>query len=232
MNRISELVCTHSAIPLVLAMAFGAFLIPGWLPPPDPALGADQIVDMFTDRRMRIQVSANLVAIGAMFYGTFTAMIAVQTARIEGASRPLTYVQLVMIPLTIIVIWLPAYLWLAMAYRLEASAATMQIFNDLAWLIFVGGLQPAIIQMLAVAGSILQDKREVPLYPKWVAYVTIWMTLSSFTVMIVPFFQTGPFTWKGLLCFWLAGGTFASWLLLMWVMTVKSINKHYASLAE
>lgn len=229
MSRTSELVCAHSAVPFATMLGLGIFFIPGWFPPVEPTLNADQIVEMFQQDRLRIRTGAMLATIGAMLYATLAAVIALQTKRIEGESRPLTYVQLATIPVTVIVIWLPCYFWLAMAYRIEAAPETLQLFNDFAWMMFIGGFQPALIQWLAIAWCILQDKREKPLYPKWVGYATIWVTLTTMIGVAMPFSQTGPFTWAGLLCFWLAALLFFGWIIMMWIMTVKAIKTYYAS---
>jgi hypothetical protein len=225
MNKSILLACAHSGILFAVLLGAGAFFIPGWLPPVDPSLSADQIAAMFEDDRMRIRLGATVAAFGSIFYCSFTSVIAVQTRRIEGESHPLTYIQLASIASTCVVIWLAAYLWLAAAYRPTTPPETIQIFNDLAWLMFIGGFQPAFIQWLAIAFSILSDKRDVPIYPRWIGYWTIWITLTTFVGAFLPYFYSGPFAWNGVFGFWLAATMFFGWIIMMWWATVRAIKR-------
>ncbi len=225
MNKSVEYACAHSGLLFATMLGAGAFFIPGWFPPVDPGLDANEIAAMFQEDRLRIRLGMTVTAFGAIFYMTFTGIIAVQTRRIEGESHPLTYIQLISICGTFIVIWLAAYLWLAAAYRPTTSPETVQIFNDLAWMMFIGGFQPAFLQWLALAWCILIDKKEEPTYPKWVGYATIWITLTTFVGAFLPYFYSGPFAWNGILGFWMAAVMFFGWILMMWWMTVRAVRR-------
>lgn len=49
MNTRNHLICAHSTVVLVGFTLLGLFLLPGWLPPPSPALPADEVVALFAD---------------------------------------------------------------------------------------------------------------------------------------------------------------------------------------
>ena len=47
------------------------------------------------------------------------------------------------------------------------------------------------------------------------------MTTSS----VIPFFKIGPFAWNGLVGFWIPATVFGLWMLVMWWVTLKAIDK-------
>ena len=228
MGKSAEIFCAHTGLLFAILLGCGAFFIPGWFPPVDPSLDANTIAQLFEDNRLRIRLGMTLTAFASIFYCSFTTVIAVQTRRIEGDGRILTYIQVASITGTCVVIWLAAYLWLAAAYRPTTPPETLQLFNDMAWMMFIGGFQPAMIQWIAIAACIISDKSENRLYPKWAGYATIWITLTTFVGAFLPYFYSGPFAWNGVLGFWLAATMFFGWLIMMWRLTLRSIEKHYS----
>lgn len=227
MSRTAQMWFAHSGLLFAIVLGAGIFFIPGWLPPVDPGLSADAIAGIFERDRLRIRFGMMLAAFGSIFYLTFSAVIANQCKRIEGESHPLTYLQLVSIPGTYIVIWLAAYIWLVAAYRPETPPDIVRTMNDFAWIIFIGGFQPAFAQWLAIAWCILKDKREKPIYPRWMGFATIWITLTTFLGGFLAFFHSGPFTWNGAIGFWLAATLFFGWLIVMWRLTVRAVKQEF-----
>ena len=66
---------------------------------------------------------------------------------------------------------------------------------------------------------ILLDKRDAPILPRWVGYVSIWVGLLSLPGVLIPFFKSGPFAWNGILAFWLPAILFGIMLnILTWAM--------------
>lgn len=226
MNRTANLLCAHSALVFVALLAGGFFGVAGWLPLVEPTLDAEGVKALFEKDRLRIRVGITMVALGATFWWSFSAAIGVQMRRIEGDTHPLTYTQISCAAGTALLVIFAAYFWLAMAYRPTTSPETMQIFNDLGWLIFIGAYPPALLQMLTIGYCILSDKREDPIFPRWVAYATLWAALTTIFGAFLPFFYTGPFAWNGLLGFWLVAAMFFGWVFLMWWATARAIKRN------
>jgi len=89
----------------------------------------------------------------------------------------------------------------------------------------IGGVGTVIVQNLAVGICILNDGSGKHIYPRWLGFWSIWLALADLPGALIPFFKTGPFTWTGLLGFWVVVTAFFTWLVLFYVFTVIAINK-------
>jgi hypothetical protein len=229
MNKNNELICAHSALVFAVMMGVGIFGIAGWLPLIPPGMNAADLATQFSQNREKIRIGMSVLALSSGFWWTFSAAISMRMKKIEGESHPLTYVQMAAASGTVLVILFSAYFWLAAAYRPSTDPATLQIFNDIAWLMFVGAYPPAFIQNMSIAICVLNDKNEVKIYPRWVGYFNIWITLLSVPGALLPFFTSGPFAWNGIIGFWVVANAFFGWILVMWWMTVVAIKREAAA---
>ena len=226
MNQKTQLLCAHSGIAFALLLGLGIFGIAGWMPLVDPAWDAATLSQMFQDNQTRIRIGATVMAMGAVFWWSFAAAIAMQMKRIEGSVHPLAYVQMAASSGGIIALLIPAYMWLALAYRPETtSPETLQLINDFAWLTFIGMFPPGVLQNLALGICILSDKSDKPVYPRWFAYVCFWAAAGFLPTALLPFFHGGPFAWNGAIGFWIPATAFFGWIVLAWWATVRAIRQ-------
>jgi len=224
MNRLNHLLCAHSALVFAVLLGLGIFGIAGWMPLIDPGMGAADLATEFHEHRWRIRLGMSVLAFSAVFWWTMSAAIAMQMKRIEGASHPLTYVQMAASCGTVLIILLAAYFWLIAAYREETAPATVQVLSDFAWITFVGFYPPGFIQNVSIGWCILTDRNEAKVYPRWVGFANIWLAILFLPGALIPFFHGGPFSWNGIIGFWLVAFAFFGWILMMWWMTVQAIK--------
>lgn len=224
MSRTHQLLCAHSAWAFAVLLALGIFGIAGWMPLIEPGMGAQDLAAHYAANRNRIRVGVSVTAFAGIFWWSMSAAIAMQMKRIEGASHPLTYVQLAASSGTAMIVFLTGYIWLAAAFRPDIPPDTLRALNDLAWLCFVGFYPPAFIQNVAIGLCILGDRGEPPVYPRWVGYMNLWLAILFLPGALLAFFQRGPFSWNGLIGFWLVAIVFFGWIIVMWHMTVKAIR--------
>ena len=52
----------------------------------------------------------------------------------------------------------------------------------------------------------------------------IWIAILFMPGALLPFFQGGPFSWNGIIGFWLVAVAFFGWILMMWWMTVRAVR--------
>lgn len=187
-------------------------------------MGAEELVAEFDANRMRIRLGMSVLAFAAVFWWPMSAAIAMQMKRIEGKSHPLTYVQMASSSGTVLIVLLAAYFWLVAAYRVEISPNTLQVLSDFAWLTFVGFYPPGFIQNVAIGWCILTDRNSTPTYPRWVGYANLWIAVLFLPGALLPFFYSGPFSWNGIIGFWLVAFAFFAWIMMMWWMTVRAIK--------
>jgi len=82
----------------------------------------------------------------------------------------------------------------------------------------------AIAQNLAIAFAILGDRSEQPIFPRWLAYLSIWVAVLFLPAGAVTFFKSGAFAWNGLLAFWIALAAAMVWLVAMIIVLLKTIT--------
>jgi len=227
LNKSIERLCAHSILVCAVFLALGVFVVAGWLPPVAPSMEAQSIAALFEAHRFRIQVGMTMFGFSGMFYWSFAAAIATQMNRIEGPHHPLTRLQLLASNGTALAIMALAFLGLAMAYRPHIEPTTLQLANDVLWLVFVGLYPPGVMQNLAIGLCILSDKTEgeARVYPRWVGFVNLWVAASFAPGLYIAFFKSGPFAWNGLLGFWPVAVGFFVWAMVMWWTTVQAIRR-------
>lgn len=92
--------------------------------------------------------------------------------------------------------------------------------NDLTWLIFFIPIMPFIIQNLAIGAAVLTDRGKT--FPLWVGYVNLWMAFAFVPDVIAYFFFSEPFAWNGIFVFWLVLAAYATFLVVMAVVTRRA----------
>ncbi|BBX69212.1 hypothetical protein [Mycolicibacterium psychrotolerans] len=105
---------------------------------------------------------------------------------------------------------LVAFCFLAAVYRPERDPALLALLYDLGLLSYVGSLGCFTTAYFAFAVAILYDRNQI--FPKWLAYVSIWQIVTE--ILAVPVFisTAGPFAWNGSISFWMGTVIFGFWL--------------------
>ena len=225
MNRTSHLLSAHCAVVYVFLVWLGLFVIAGWLPPVSPGVSGDQIVSLFMAHRGRIRVGMAFMALASMFWWPFSAAVSMQLKRIEGDFAIFERIQLAASAGIVLITLFASYFWFLAAYRPETPAGVIQIFSDYAWLTFVGCYPPGLLQSLAIGLCILLHKNSISVYPRWVGFANLWISVIYLPGGLAPFFHHGPFAWNGAITFWFVAVAFFSYILMMWWMTVKAIKQ-------
>jgi hypothetical protein len=86
-----------------------------------------------------------------------------------------------------------------------------------------------LFQLLAISLATFREKREQPVFPRWVAYVNIWSGFGVAGGSLVVFTQTGPFAWNGIIAFWLLVVAFFIWMVVMAWALLRAIAQEEAT---
>jgi hypothetical protein len=203
--------------------------IAGFVPPPSENWGAQQVATFYADHEVRIRIGMEGLLLLACLYFVWSLAIARVMWRAEGRQRLLSTIQLIGGVATTGVTMACGVLWLTASFRSSIRPATdIQLLNDLGWMVFDMTVLVTVLQQLAFAFWVLGDDREKPLVPRWVGYATLWLAATAFVVFLMPSFQTGPFSWQGLITLYIGLGAFFVWAFLTsWyvVAAVKRIER-------
>jgi len=208
--------------------AFVALFIVFWmifghnLPNPSPALNADEIAARYNQYRGSLRLGFIVSLIVICLYMPWTALLTAQMVRIEGKFPVLAYLQLIGGALTVMVVSFSAMFWVTGAFRPERDPALIQLMSDVGWICIDTQYACTTLQMVAAALAGLADKSEVPLFPRWVCFLSIWCGLSFIPASLTGVLKTGPFAWNGMLSFYIP---YAAWLVWFAVASVYMIQE-------
>jgi hypothetical protein len=226
MNRRAQLICAWAG-PALCVLWVGSFIaLAGFIPPPSPQRSADSILQMFNDHTLAIRLGLLVTLFGSALLVPWCAVTAVHMARIEGRFPVLAITQLASGSLLSLEFIIPLMVWQTAAYRpTPARLQLVYMLNDMGWLMFVGVISSAVIEVAAFGAVILMDRREEPIFPRWSGYATLWVALLLAPAGLVPLFHDGPFAWNGIFAFYIPLCAFCAWVLAMtWLLRV-AINK-------
>lgn len=225
MNTKTQLICLWSAPVFVLLYIFAFVGISGFIPPPSPTLTGDELSIIFEANRSSIRLGQLLCILFSVLYMPWIAVIAVQMARLEGRFPVLSVLQLVGAAILCVFFMLCSLIWSVAAFRQDLAVGTLQMLNDMSWLIFVMAYPEYVIQLIPMAIVFLSDKRPEPFIPRWACFFTIMVCFSGSGGMLATFFKVGPFAWDGIIGFWLPVGSFAAWLFVMFPLLLRGVKR-------
>lgn len=223
MNTKRAIYGVWSAAAFFSLWLIGFVLFAQWLPPLAPSTGADDIAALFQARSVPIRVGMVLMSLGTVFYLPWTMALAGLIKEIEGRSFFLSGTQLAAGVMSAMTFLIPAYLWATAAFRPGRNPEITQALVDLGWLLFVTPIAPFILQYVVLAVAIFADKRAKPAFPRWAAYLQIFVSVSFVPGVLAFFLKSGPFAWNGLLVWWFPFATFTAWFFTMIVLARKAV---------
>lgn len=214
----------YTGVALVVALVLTQGWMMGFIPPPSPALSADELAQIFIDRKLGIRIGCLIQCICYTFWSTWAMSIAFYMRRMERGVPVLTYASIANIGGGYVFFLLMPITWAALAYRPELmDPKFLQIMNDWVWFVFLLSWPPFAIFMIFIAIAILRDHNVPTIFPRWVAFFNLWTAVLIFPAGLIEFFKEGPFAYNGLISFWFVYVVFFGWILVMSVVTLKAI---------
>jgi hypothetical protein len=194
-------------------------MVAGWFPPPRPNLTVVEVEQMFAQDRTRIRIGVLILTSAAPLLAFYGAALTHQIRRSLGEASPLATAQSLVAACLILEFIFPQMIWQAGAYRGGRNPDLVQLCYDMGWLMYIGVVGTAMVQMVLCGVAILQDRRDEPLVPRWVGFACFWSAIGVAGGSFCVFFQRGPVAWNGLIAFWLLAVAFFVWMLTMsWAM--------------
>ena len=223
-NKKGEILCAWTG-PLTVALFFIAWVgFAGWIPPPPPAMSAADVAAMYQQHTIGIRIGMMLMMYSGPLYACFSAIIMVYMLQMRGPSPALAYTQFGAGVATVLFLIVPAQISGAVVYRPDRPPDITQFGNDLGWFNFDMVNSTLIVQYLAVGLAILFDDVRRPVFPRWFALVSFWSSVTLIPASLITFFKAGPFSWAGILGFYLGVVVFTLWCLTMFYVLVRAIR--------
>jgi hypothetical protein len=179
------------------------------MPPPRPDITAAQKAQWFAQHHVTIQIgfiTACLVFSGAAIANGY---VAYQMKRMTSGSTWAYVYMGGMAAGTLPGLLLVAVLFLAATFR-GRPTRILALLYDIGILSYNGLLGCYIAAYLAFAVAILYDKNGI--FPKWLAYMSIWQIVTEFISIGYWISRAGAFAWNGSIALWLALFVFGTWL--------------------
>jgi hypothetical protein len=224
-------VCAASGIVCVV-LFFTAFFVAGFIPPLGPHESAQQIANFYRTHATRVRLGAVVMLLSSMFYIAYTAVMSGQMRRTTRCHPTATMLQLAAGAVATVTFMFPAMLFIVASFRPGRGPETTQLVNDMAWVIVVIPWAPFLAQNYAFAYAILTDQRRPAILPRWLGYLNIWCPLIYSPAILLPFFKTGPFDWRGIFVFWIPGVVFTIQFLCNSLCLLRAIDSEQHELAD
>jgi hypothetical protein len=193
------------------------------MPPPSPHLSTEQIVHFFQVHSLTIKIGFGLLMVVIGFSSWANGLVVFHMKRMSvGSVWAYSYIAALAVGA------LPGCLFAALCFltavfRPDRNPHIMALLYDMGLLMFVGSLGCFATMYLVFALAILLDKNKI--FPKWLAYVTIWQIVTEVMAAPVFIFKRGPFSWNGSISFWQGTVIFVIWEVCVVFVLYKAIRE-------
>ena len=216
-------VLAYSGFALVISLLLTQGWLMGFIPPPSPALSAEQLAQIFIDRKTDIRIGALIQCICYTFYGTWGIAITMFIRKMERGLPVLTYASIANVGGGYVFFLLMPITWATLAFRPELmDPRFLQIMNDWVWFVFLLSWPPFAIFMILIAVAIFCDHNRPTVFPRWVAFFNLWCAILIVPAALIEFFKQGPFAYDGIISFWFIYIVFFGWMMVMTVVTLRA----------
>ena len=202
----------------------------GWFPPPHEDWDIATVTRYYTDHSVRIRLGMGIAAFVSGLYLLWTLAIARVMRALEGTrAAPLTVLQICGGFGTCLAVIFFALIWTVAGFEAsvrDADPHSIQLLNDIGWVAFDLVGIPTMVQMAAL-GVVILGRRDpgVPqLIPRWVAYLSIYVTITFLEVLLLLFFPSGPFSWNGLVTYYVILIGFFAWMAVAGFYVLRAVR--------
>ena len=226
MARNAQLACFWSGPVMLLLFAIGFMYVGGYLPPPSATLTGEELIAMLNKNLAGFRLGMIITMVGFAMMITWGGAVATRLRRVEGELPILTHVQIAAIACSSLIGQGACWIFEVVAYRLDdTSPEIIRAMHDLAWFTFLAPWPPFTIWCFAQAWLILKDNRPLPDFPRWVGFVCIWIGILFFPACLIFWFKSGPFSWNGIIAFYVPVVAFFIWVVPLTYYGIKAVNR-------
>lgn len=199
-----------------------------WIMPPSPVLTAQEVAEVYKNNHNGILIGNVIMTnFAAPLTVSFAAVITMYMLRMKGVSPALAWTQLASSAVNALIFIVPSTIYGAAAFRVDRSPELISLAHDIAWLNFDFVVGPTQVQWVALALAILFDKSDTPLLPRWFGYYCAWSAVLIFANNLIVFFpEGGPFSWNGILGWYVGASVFCLWYFVAFYAVRKAVLEY------
>ena len=225
-NATTQRILIWMTLIMIAIFGVGYAGMMGFCPPPEPSLGASEVVALYKTNNMEFRVGVVLCLLSGGFLLPFSVVVSMQMARLEKGIPGWSILQVICGGLGTIFLWGPPLIWGAAAFSVERDPALTLLLHELAWLMFITPLCVFPMQLGALGMVALTNKKaeKVQAFPRWIGYLTLWQLVQSFGGLAAMLFKGGIFAWNGLFPFYLPFVLYGVWTVALSYTMLKAIK--------
>jgi hypothetical protein len=225
MNVTAQKICVWTGPVMIFGWASAFAFLCKFIPPPAATKTGEELIALFGSHTNQIRLGLVISLFLCALLVPFCAAISAQMRRIEGVRSVFAEAQLVSGGLLCVEFLLPFAIWQTALYRIHSHSPEMvQTLNDMAWLMFLGIISSACVQVACLGVCILLDKGAKPVFPRWAGYFNIWVSMIWVPAAIIVFFKTGPLAWNGIFAWWIPLSVYFVWFVVMVALLLRAIS--------
>jgi len=211
--------------PVMGVLFVAGFAIAGFFPPPSPDQSANEVAAMIDENRTAIRIGIVLCLASCGLLMPFQTMLTIQMRRIEGIRPVLAYTQLALAALATVEFVIPYVFMLVSTYRTDTDPDVTRALFDLSWFFFLGVVSTFVLQLAIFGVAVLTDKRARPVFPRWLGYLNLWLSLMFTPASFIVFFKSGPMAWNGFFVWWVPVAAFLFWFVPNFIFLLKAVDE-------
>ncbi|TFV59731.1 hypothetical protein E4P42_07540 [Mycobacterium sp. PS03-16] len=223
-------ICLWTGLAAGVLMLVGFVAFPGFFPPMPPGLTAEQVAAFYRDNTAMIRFSMITWNLCGMMLLPFFMVIVVQMKRMSTQSHVLAYCYLTATVSGATIFALADIFYLVAAFRPDRSPELVQLLNDMAWIIFVAPVGMLVGQNLLLALAVFFDRGHQPVFPRWIGHYAVLTAVAMTPAAGAAVFTQGPLAWDGAVAFWVRNGAFALFVMVMFVVAYRAVQRQAAAL--
>jgi hypothetical protein len=216
------------SLPVVIVIWIFCFLaFPGFVSPMSPSMTPDEVSSYYFDEKNLSSIRYSMIVFNWFAVGLipFLALISIQMKRMDHRTPILRYCFIGCIAGGPTLFTMADLFWLIAAFRPERNPEIIQMLNDLAWITFTCQVGYLFSQNVFLAVAIYLDRKVRPVFPLWVGHFNLVAAAVMIPAAFSPLFEFGPLAWDGIVSFWVKNTAIGIWIVVMLVMTAKSIYR-------
>jgi hypothetical protein len=214
MNRTVHKFCAWSGTLCLALMVVGFVVMAGFIPARPAGESAHQTAQFLLENRDMIKWGLIISMFGAPLLMPFSASISIHMRRIEGRYPALAMTELGLGAIFVLEFIYLIFFWQTATYRADRAPELIQLLDDMGWIPFVGMTSTIVLQVSVFGVAILLDRRERPVFPRWLGYYNLWVALMFLPGTFNVFYESGPLSRNGIVAWYIPLIVFATWLVI------------------